>query len=1736
MKSDQKSIARCLKTTFTTRTALGAILHASVVLLLLIFLSSAGWAQGLPVKVCSITLSASGSGYSNGTGVTTTGGYGSNLRVNITTSNGGVQAAAINAPGAGYKTGDIVAISGGDGNATVTVTTTAYLCLDDIVVVDGSGFNSSLSAKVGGLYVVDPVSGNQTAISTGGLLGQAASVTLEPGTGKILASTRTYGVIRVDPKDGSQEVILKGGTGWGSPFPTFPDSANNNAMESFIYPAGITIDPVDSSILVTDTGINLFSRKLNGDPNCTNPNDVRTCESLPSKIIRIKRGQAAGVYTATAVVAKGGLLSNPFDIAVDGGSNIYVTDMTAKLVANDPGMGGIVYLNATSGYAQNVFFSSYSTNTTGTTGCPMGITINPVGTVFATVFAYNGYGCAPQAVFSLTPDPSGQHPPTLSTVVNGYPFQYPFGMDVDRSGRILIADEGSGYGCGGTIFRLDLTKPIVTQYDGNLNDFNPFALSPIVGAGCSPPNQKFLVTPSDVAAVKVFVPANISNPNTPPSNVSVSMSPATINENASASLSGSFADPDTGDTHTVTITWGDGSPNTVLNLGAGVLTIPPTAHQYLDNRPSNAAYTVNVSVIDGGTTPGLGSATVTVMNAPPVITGVSGPAGPLALGTVASIGVNFTDAGTLDTHTCTFSWGDTPLTTTTVSATETNGSGSCAGTRTYPAAGVYTVGITVTDKDGGTAASTFANVAIFSVAINGAPSTSPEGTPIALTSTVTVSGGSYAWTVTKNASSFTSGTASNLTFTPDDNGTYVVTLIVTISGQTASDSKTISVTNVAPTAAILGVPVSAFEGSAITLTSMVSDPSTVDTAAAFLYSWTVLKNGSPFASGSAPSLTFTPDHSGSYAVTLNVTDKDGGTGTALTTINVANVPPVITSVTGPVAPLILGSSARITANFTDAGTANTHTCAVKWGDTTTSAGTVTETQGSGSCTQTHIYADDGVYTVTVTLTDDAGAAATSNFQFVVIYDPTEATLTGAGSFVSPAGADAYDPSLTDTANFGFSVKYANGTIDPSSYKQFSFDLGNLWFQSNTVDWFVSSGANAQFKGTGSMNGDGRLWTYLTTVTDGHQPGGGGVDKYRVKIIDDAGLVVYDNVRGAPDDINLANPQPIASGQITLFFNTPPTVSSLSLAPTTINEGRTVTLTGAFTDPDVGQTHTVTINWGDGTAVTTISVDAATSANFSASHTYKDNPTGTTAFTVGVSVADSMGAVGTGSTSVTVNNVPPVITTVTGPTTTVSTGANATVKVNFTDVGVLDTHTCAYAWGDGQTSSGSVTETNGSGSCTASHIYTAGGAQTVTITVTDKDGGSVSSTFSLLVNSPPSVSAVSLSATTINEGGQSTLTGSFTDADSADTHTVTINWGDGTANSNINLAAGTLNFSSIHTFKDNPAGTPSGGSFTIGVTVADNHSGKGTGSTSITVNNVAPVIGAITKPSPAVLLGNAANLKVNFTDAGTLDTHTCTFTFGDTQTGSGSVTETNGNGSCSASHTYTAAGTYTVMVTVTDKDGASVSSSFQVVVDTPPAISTLSLGTTATINEGSQANLTGGFTDPDTSDTHKITINWGDGTGNTTINLAAGTFNFSANHTYADNPAGIPTGGTFTINVTVSDNLVGSATGSTTITVNNVAPVLNVPANAVYGNSPGLTQNAWSPFTDLGKLDTHTCTYGWGDGHSDTFPAASDSNGSGVCSFPHTYASSGTYTLTVTVVDKDGGSTGPKTFPLVVPGS
>jgi hypothetical protein len=69
-------------------------------------------------------------------------------------------------------------------------------------------------------------------------------------------------------------------------------------------------------------------------------------------------------------------------------------------------------------------------------------------------------------------------------------------------------------------------------------------------------------TVTDASGVASFT-INGQPVNDPPMLAPLSLSPAAITENGSATLSGPFADPDVGDTHTVSIVWSDGSSATV---------------------------------------------------------------------------------------------------------------------------------------------------------------------------------------------------------------------------------------------------------------------------------------------------------------------------------------------------------------------------------------------------------------------------------------------------------------------------------------------------------------------------------------------------------------------------------------------------------------------------------------------------------------------------------------------------------------------------------------------------------------------------------------------------------------------------------------------------------------------------------------------------------------------------------------------------------------------------------------------------------------------------------------------------------------------------------------------------------------------------------------------------------------------------------------------------------------------
>ena len=125
------------------------------------------------------------------------------------------------------------------------------------------------------------------------------------------------------------------------------------------------------------------------------------------------------------------------------------------------------------------------------------------------------------------------------------------------------------------------------------------------------------------------------------------------------------------------------------------------------------------------------------------------------------------------------------------------------------------------------------------------------------------------------------------------------------------------------------------------------------------------------------------------------------------------------------------------------------------------------------------------------------------------------------------------PTAIGKANFGFVSKYKKGNNTPEGQTEFQFNAGDLNFHSSAYDYgsLVVQGFKAQYKGTGTINGVPG-YTFVLTAYDGQAPGGGGVDRFRMKIKYGA-AVVYDNRMGASDDVDVADPMVISGGSIVI---------------------------------------------------------------------------------------------------------------------------------------------------------------------------------------------------------------------------------------------------------------------------------------------------------------------------------------------------------------------------------------------------------------------------------------------------------------------------------------------------------------------------------------------------------------------------------------------------------------------------
>ena len=470
-------------------------------------------------------------------------------------------------------------------------------------------------------------------------------------------------------------------------------------------------------------------------------------------------------------------------------------------------------------------------------------------------------------------------------------------------------------------------------------------------------------------------------------------------------------------------------------------------------------------------------------------------------------------------------------------------------------------------------------------------------------------------------------------------------------------------------------------------------------------------------------------------------------------------------------------------------------------------------------------------------------------------------------------------------------------------------------------------------------------------------------------------------------------------------NTPPVITSVTLTPDTANEGDTVRVDVAFTDPDVADIESVTVNWGDGFSNSATLTSGERS--FFMTRTYPDEglfitPQDTLQITV--TVADLVNPAALGSATLTLHNVAPVVTAFTVTPPAILDHQSVTASGTFVDPSRGDTYTLELNWGDGSATS---VQTLGKQvrAFSLTHLYLIGGAFTVSATVTDDDAGVGSATAPVVVtslNTPPSGLAVT--AGPVLEGATETLSATFVDPDTGDTHTASLDWGDGSAPQSVALLAGVTSFSPTHLYQDS-------GTYNATVKVADSGASTTPVTVVVTVANVGPTVTSANLSAPSIVEQESVTVDATFIDPGVSDTFTLTMDWGDSTSWSTDLAA--GSRAASASHQYLAAGPFVITVTVKDRDNATGSMTKTLEVrarNRAPSGLTLKANSPT---EGSAATLTGSFTDLDTTDTHTVSVAWGDSPTGTTLPLGAGATSFSTTHTYA-------TSGTYHVNVTVTD--------------------------------------------------------------------------------------------------------------------
>jgi hypothetical protein len=381
-----------------------------------------------------------------------------------------------------------------------------------------------------------------------------------------------------------------------------------------------------------------------------------------------------------------------------------------------------------------------------------------------------------------------------------------------------------------------------------------------------------------------------------------------------------------------------------------------------------------------------------------------------------------------------------------------------------------------------------------------------------------------------------------------------------------------------------------------------------------------------------------------------------------------------------------GAVATFTDDNPSAGPAD-FTTTIDWGDgTPTTVGTLGFSSDAFVVLGQHTYADEGTFTLTVTISDVSPGTGTATVHPTGTINEAD-VLSGTGtSFSAPSGvsftttAATFHDSLTSAAAADFTA---------------------------TIDW-----------------GD-------ATTSGGTITGGGG--SFQV-----SGTHTYASTGTFTVSVTLADDAP---GAATATATSTAHVAGSGVAVTGTNvsaqEGMAFNGTVAtFSDSDTSKTaasFTSTIAWGDGTTTAGTITGSSGSFTVSGQHTYADEGSFTT--TVTVTEIGPGGATGSGSGTATVADTD----VLSGTPGTVSAQAATSftgIVATFTDTNttnVASDFAATIDWGDGTTSAGTVAGGGGTFNVSGTHTYAAAGTFTVTVTLADDAPGTATATAASTAN-------------------------------------------------------------------------------------------------------------------------------------------------------------------------------------------------------------------------------------------------------------------------------------------------------------------------------------------------------------------------------------------------------------------